>query len=80
MVPRFVTILTGSNLPKILQSKELEPSTLNERKVAGFARVVEQTEGGRRPIRRPIYSRNPETVLARTRQGFEISPDTIVRR
>jgi hypothetical protein len=30
MAPRFLTILTGRNLPKIQQSREVEPSTINE--------------------------------------------------
>jgi len=41
MAPRFLTILTG-NLPKIRQSKESESSTINERTIADFTRVVEQ--------------------------------------
>jgi len=43
MAPRFLTILTGQNLPKIRQSKEAEPSTSSEKTVADFTRVVEQT-------------------------------------
>ena len=43
MAPRFLTILTGRNLPKIRQSKEPEPSIINERTIADFTRVVEQT-------------------------------------
>ena len=43
MAPRFLTILTGRNLPKIRQSKEPEPSIINEKTVADFTRVVEQT-------------------------------------
>jgi hypothetical protein len=43
MAPRFVTILTGRNLPKIRQSREAEPSTLNEKTIAAFTRVVERT-------------------------------------
>jgi hypothetical protein len=43
MAPRFLTILTGRNLPKIRQSREAEPSTINEKTIADFARVVEQT-------------------------------------
>jgi hypothetical protein len=41
MAPRF--LMTGRNLPKIRQSKESEPSTVNERTIADFTRVVEQT-------------------------------------
>ena len=39
---RFLTI-TGRNLPKIRQPREPEPSTINEKTVADFTRVVEQT-------------------------------------
>jgi len=42
MAPRFLTILSGRNLPKIRQSKEPEPSIINERTIADFTRVVEQ--------------------------------------
>jgi hypothetical protein len=43
MVPRFLTILTGRNLPKIRQSGEAEPSIITEKTIADFTRVVEQT-------------------------------------
>ena len=43
MAPRFLTILTGRNLPKIRQPREPEPSTINEKTIADFTRVVEQT-------------------------------------
>jgi hypothetical protein len=43
MSPRFLTILTGRNLPKIQQTREPEPSTINEKTMADFTRVVEQT-------------------------------------
>ena len=43
MAPRFLTILTGRNLPKIRQPGEPEPSTINEKTVADFMRVVKQT-------------------------------------
>jgi hypothetical protein len=43
MMPRFLTILTGRNLPKIRQLREPEPSTINEKTTADFTRVVEQT-------------------------------------
>jgi hypothetical protein len=42
MASRFLTILTGHNLPEIWQSSEAEPSTINET-IAEFTRVVEQT-------------------------------------
>jgi hypothetical protein len=38
-----LTILTGRNLPKIRQSGEAEPSTINDKTVADFTRVVKQT-------------------------------------
>jgi hypothetical protein len=43
IAPRFLTILTGRNLPKIRQPREPEPSTINEKTIADFTRVVEQT-------------------------------------
>jgi len=43
MALRFLTILTGRNLPKIQQLREPEPSTINEKTIADFTRVVEQT-------------------------------------
>jgi hypothetical protein len=33
MAPRFLTILTGRNLPKIEQPREPEPSTINEKTI-----------------------------------------------
>jgi len=42
MAPRF-PILTGHNLPKITQWREAEPPTINEKTIADFMRVVEQT-------------------------------------
>jgi hypothetical protein len=38
MAPHFLTILTGRNLPKIRQEREPEPSTINEKTIADFAR------------------------------------------
>jgi hypothetical protein len=43
MAPRFLTILTGRNLPKIRQPREPEPSTINAKTIADFTRVVEQS-------------------------------------
>ena len=43
MAPRFLTILTGHNLPKIRPPREPEPSIINEKTIADFTRVVEQT-------------------------------------
>jgi hypothetical protein len=39
----FLTILTGRNLPKIQQPRDPEPSIINEKTLADFTRVVEQT-------------------------------------
>jgi hypothetical protein len=39
---RFLTILTGRNMPKIRQPREPEPSIINEKTIADFTRVVEQ--------------------------------------
>jgi hypothetical protein len=36
MAPRFLTILTGRNLPKIQQPREPEPSTINEKTNRGL--------------------------------------------
>jgi hypothetical protein len=44
MAPRFLTILTGRNLPKIRQPREPERSIINEKAIADFARVVEQAD------------------------------------
>jgi len=52
---RFLTILTGRNLPKIRQSGKAEPS-VNGKTIADFKRVVEQTgilARGRAPDERP---------------------------
>jgi len=45
MAPRFLTILTGRNLQRIIgQSKDSEPSIICEKKRSRiFTRVVEQT-------------------------------------
>ncbi|WP_156041856.1 hypothetical protein [Bradyrhizobium sp. URHD0069] len=43
-----MTILTGRDLPRIRQDKALEPSIINEKTIADFARVVEQTGMQRR--------------------------------
>jgi hypothetical protein len=43
MVHRLFTLLTGRNLPKILQPREPEPSTVNEKTLGDFTRVVEET-------------------------------------
>jgi hypothetical protein len=43
MALRFRTHLIGRNLPKIQPRQDVEPSIVNDRTIAGFARVVEQT-------------------------------------
>jgi len=43
MAPPFLTILIGRNLPKIQQQRGPEPSIINEKTIADFTRVVEQT-------------------------------------
>jgi hypothetical protein len=67
MATRFLTILTGQNLPKIRQASfqtpnsdfagarsgsEPEPSIIDEKTIADFTRVVEQT-GILRTARQP---------------------------
>jgi hypothetical protein len=42
MATRFLTILTGRNLPTIRQPRKPEPSTINEKTLGDFTRVVEQ--------------------------------------
>jgi hypothetical protein len=42
MAPRFLTFLTGQNMPIIRQRPGSEPSIINERTLADFTRVVEQ--------------------------------------
>jgi hypothetical protein len=69
MARRFLTILTGCNLPKIRQSREPEPSIISEKTVADFTRVVEQTGILRRelapvPQALPVNVRNPESESA----------------
>ena len=39
MAPRFLTVLTSRNLPKIRQSGEAEPSTINDKTIADFRRA-----------------------------------------
>jgi len=57
MVPRFLTILTGRNLPKIQQAKEPEPSIVNEKTIADFMRVVVLAEIGHSQIQnRPLLN------------------------
>jgi hypothetical protein len=43
MAPRFLTILTGRNLPTIRQQQVAAPSIINKKTVANFTRVVEAT-------------------------------------
>jgi len=73
MGSRFLTILTGSNLPKIRQAREPEPSIINEKTVADFTRVVEQTDildragsalGYAPEIRRSARHQYPQYIFA----------------
>lgn len=41
MAPRFFTLLTGRNLPKIWQPREPGPSTINEKTIADFTRALD---------------------------------------
>jgi hypothetical protein len=70
MGSRFLTILTGSNLPKIRQAREPEPSIINEKTVADFTRVVEQTDILDRPAARwgmpPKFGGPPVTNIRNT--------------
>lgn len=43
MAPRILTFLSGPNMPIIRQRSDSEPSTINEKTIADFTRVVEQT-------------------------------------
>jgi hypothetical protein len=43
MATRFMTILTGDDLPKIRQARAPEPSIINTNTIADFTHVVEQT-------------------------------------
>jgi len=64
MAPRFLTILTGRNLPKIRQPRAPEPSTVNEKTIADFARVVEQ------------YASHMEPAACRSSDVERPSPDS----
>jgi hypothetical protein len=43
MSPRILTLLTGRNLPENQQPRAAEPSIINEKRIADFTRVVEET-------------------------------------
>jgi hypothetical protein len=43
MAPRFLTILTGLNLPRIRQAREPEPSIINGKTIADFTHVIVET-------------------------------------
>jgi hypothetical protein len=75
-----MTILTGRNLPKIQQSREPEPSTINEKTIADFTRVVEQIVAGVMPKKNPCPEAKPAEVFRRSaplskRHGANISAD-----
>ena len=44
MARRFLMILTNHNLPQIWQAKKAEPSTINEKTIADFTRVLDDQE------------------------------------
>ena len=45
MAPRLFTMLTGHNVPKIIRgSAEPRPSIIDEKTVADFKRMVEETD------------------------------------
>jgi hypothetical protein len=50
MARRFLTLLSGRNLPKIRQPREPAPSTINGKTVADFTRVVEKTGILKQPV------------------------------
>jgi hypothetical protein len=52
MTLRFLTLLTGYNLPKIRQPREPKPSTINEKTIADFTRVVDETRILERKLKR----------------------------
>jgi len=43
MAPRFMMTLVGRDIPTIRHARTLQPSIINEKTVADFTRVVEQT-------------------------------------
>jgi hypothetical protein len=73
MAPRVLTIPTGRNLPKITgQSRSAEPSIINDKTIADFTRVVEQTgilRGDRAPEPRQPEERRPMPELTRRRSA-----------
>jgi hypothetical protein len=67
MAPRFLTILTGRNVPKIGQPREPEPSTINEKTIADFTRVSSRREfwsASRRLIKRDRRKRDAKLLRA----------------
>jgi hypothetical protein len=44
MPHRFLTILTGRNLPEFEQPRSPEPSTINEKTLADFTRAIEKAK------------------------------------
>ena len=54
MTPHILTILAGRNVPKIRRPREPEPSTINEKTIADFARVVKQAGILERESVRPL--------------------------
>jgi hypothetical protein len=52
MAPRFLTTLTGPKLPTIRQPRDTEPAIINEKTLADFTQLVEET-GILKPLPRP---------------------------
>ena len=50
MARHFLTFLTGQNMPVIRQRPDSEPSIINDKTVADFTRVVEQTGILKQPL------------------------------
>src|SRR5450759_2746718 len=79
MAPRFITLLTGRNLPKIRQPRKPEPSTVNEKTLGDFTRVVEETGEAWNgscgpappPCRRPAILR-PNPIAKAINGGFDL--------
>jgi hypothetical protein len=53
MAPRILTFLSGPNMPIIRQRSDSEPSTIKEKTIADFTRVVEQTGILKQPMPKP---------------------------
>jgi len=67
MAPRFLTILTGRNLPKIQQPGEPEPSIINEKPIADFTRKYSGMTG--MTLRQPVFTISG--TAGATARGFQ---------